>query len=184
MNCPCCGRAPSTQRTAVHCCDKAFYCSADCRDLHVDVHAPVCMRRQETVRAAQQAVAASLQQDNSSLPVISMQTLADTAASNNNDGDDGNSKTQRRWIAAQGLVFDVTDSEFYTPPHGPYAILVGKDASMALGKMALKEEYLLNKNAMHWSRDLNPKELKVLQGWVDKFQAKYPVVGHLQQEYE
>ena len=88
-------------------------------------------------------------------------------------------------MAAKGRVCDVTGSEFYTPPDGPYAILVGKDASMALGKMQLNPAYLQDEDgttALHWSRDLNEKELGVLQDWAEKFEAKYPIVGYLQND--
>ena len=47
--------------------------------------------------------------------------------------------------------------------------------------MKFNSEYL-DPSQMHWSRDLNQKELNTLQDWVEKFEGKYPIVGYIQND--
>lgn len=46
----------------------------------------------------------------------------------------------RIYLGCNWRVFDVTSSDAYKPPDGAYQIFAGKDASVALAKMALTEE--------------------------------------------
>ena len=45
------------------------------------------------------------------------------------------------YISIKNVIFDVSDSEFYKP-NGNYYKFVGKDASVALAKMSISEDYM------------------------------------------
>eukprot|EP00250_Pteridium_aquilinum_P003876 c14150_g1_i1 orf=231-554(+) len=78
------------------------------------------------------------------------------------------------YVAIKKRIFDVSSARNFYGPDGSYAVFAGKDASRALGKMSTKEHDVVG------SIDgLTEKELKVLEDWERKFEAKYPVVGSL-----
>ena len=83
----------------------------------------------------------------------------------------------RLLIGCKGKIFDVSENEMYGP-NGGYHLFVGKDASVALGKMQFNPEFLDPKQ-LHWSKDLNKEELKILDDWETKFIGKYKIVGKI-----
>jgi len=63
----------------------------------------------------------------------------------------------------------------HSGPGGGYAVLAGKDASRALGKMDLSADAVSNPRV----DDLTAKEKETLDSWFARMNAKYPVVGTL-----
>lgn len=59
----------------------------------------------------------------------------------------------RLLIGCKGKIYDVTSNEMYGPGQG-YHCFVGRDASVALGKMKFNPEFLDPKQ-LHWSKDLD-----------------------------
>eukprot|EP00262_Sarcandra_glabra_P009410 TRINITY_DN23786_c0_g1_i1.p1 TRINITY_DN23786_c0_g1~~TRINITY_DN23786_c0_g1_i1.p1 ORF type:complete len:101 (+),score=19.62 TRINITY_DN23786_c0_g1_i1:70-372(+) len=87
---------------------------------------------------------------------------------------DGSDASKPIYVAIKGRVFDVSTGKSFYGNGGDYCMFAGKDASRALAKMSKKEEDV--------SGDLegvSEKEMGVLSDWEKKFEAKYPVVGHL-----
>ncbi|KAL4340530.1 hypothetical protein GQ457_08G004340 [Hibiscus cannabinus] len=78
------------------------------------------------------------------------------------------------YVAINGRVFDVTAGNSFYGPGGSYAIFAGKDASRALAKMSKNEEDVCAN-----LDGLSEKEMGVLNDWVKKFEAKYPIVGRV-----
>ncbi|WRX34333.1 Cytochrome b5-like heme/steroid binding domain - like 10 [Theobroma cacao] len=76
------------------------------------------------------------------------------------------------YLAVKGVIYDVTAGKSFYGPGGAYALFAGKDASRALGKMSKNEEDVCPN-----IDGLSDKEIDVLNDWVKKFEAKYPVVG-------
>lgn len=84
-------------------------------------------------------------------------------------------KRPKSYLACNGLVFDVTESEAYKP-EGDYYKLVGKDASVALARMSMSEEDL---DLRLEDVRLSAKEQKTLKEWEVYFRKKYKVVARL-----
>jgi len=84
------------------------------------------------------------------------------------------------YIAARGLVFDVSSGESFYGPEGGYHLFAGKIAQRALALMSLNQEDVENTNL----DDLEPKDLKVLDDWIDRYFDKYPLIGLLQEQKE
>lgn len=78
------------------------------------------------------------------------------------------------YVAIKGRVFDVTAGKSFYGPGGAYALFAGKDSSRALAKMSKNEE-----DVTSCLDGLAEKEIGVLNDWEKKFEAKYPVVGHV-----
>ena len=175
--CLCCQRPPSAQRPTVQCehCSDAFYCSNDCREAHASEHAKACPGQQQT-NSSKKSKKLQLPKEEllkpiekkGGVPEVTLQELADCQSSG------------KLWIGCMGRVFDVTGSEFYGAG-GHYSSFVGKDTSVALGKMKFNKEYF-DPAAMHWRRDLDEKELNILNDWMVKFADKYPLVGYINDE--
>lgn len=102
------------------------------------------------------------------LPEITLEELADCT------------KDDKLWMGCKGRVFDVTGSEHYGGD-GSYSSFVGKDCSVALGKMKFNPEFF-DPSEMHWSRDLDEKELNILEDWLVKFEGKYEVAGYIKDD--
>ena len=79
-------------------------------------------------------------------------------------------------VAISGKVYDVTKRgrSFYGPGGG-YHVFAGRDASRGLAKMSLETEDVDNPHV----DDLTLSEVDTLGDWARKFEAKYPVVGHV-----
>ena len=84
----------------------------------------------------------------------------------------------RLLIGCMDQVHDMSANAEMYGPEGPYNCFVGKDASVPLAKMKFDAE-LFDLKKHHWTM-LDEKELKILQDWAKKFDAKYPVVGRLE----
>lgn len=80
------------------------------------------------------------------------------------------------YIAIKGDILDVSygGKDFYSGECG-YAVMAGKNASRALGKMSLSMEDVDNQDIS----DLTAEELAVLDDWHSKLGKKYPCVGKL-----
>ena len=87
---------------------------------------------------------------------------------------DGSDETKPILIAAKGVVYDVTRGRDFYGKGGPYNCFTGIDCSRALGKVSLDKE-----NLCADVKDFAASEKDVLNDWVAKFNAKYPVVGKL-----
>jgi predicted heme/steroid binding protein len=78
-------------------------------------------------------------------PKMGDMSLEELAAIHRTDG--------RLLIGCKAKIYDVSSNEMYAPGAG-YNCFVGKDASVALGKMKFNPEFLDPKQ-MHWSKDLD-----------------------------
>eukprot|EP00808_Paulinella_micropora_P007366 g41341.t1 len=88
------------------------------------------------------------------------------------------SHTSPIYLAAKGVVYDVTHSGFYGPK-ASYPALAGRDSSVALAKMDLA-------NTADKEEDfaaLDDVELGILEDWVMKYKMKYEVVGKLKDSW-
>ena len=105
-------------------------------------------------------------------PIMGDMSLDELAAIHKSDG--------RLLIGCKGKIYDVSSNDMYAPGQG-YHLFVGKDASVALGKMKFNPEFLDPKQ-LHWSKDLDKEELKILDDWVKKFDEKYQIVGQIKED--
>ncbi|MBA0811666.1 hypothetical protein Gohar_003542, partial [Gossypium harknessii] len=86
----------------------------------------------------------------------------------------GSDPSKPIYVAINGRIYDVTAGKSFYGPGGAYAMFAGKDASRALAKMSKNEEDVCPN-----LDGLSEKEMDVLNDWVKKFEAKYPVVGRV-----
>lgn len=85
-------------------------------------------------------------------------------------------RNSKRYMAVDGLVFNVTDAEFYKPG-GPYSLFVGRDASVALAKMSFEPQWL---EVTLKDVEMNEVERINLVKWRKRLIGKkYPIVGEL-----
>lgn len=87
---------------------------------------------------------------------------------------DGSNRALPILLAAKGVVYDVTRGRDFYGAGGAYNLFTGRDCSRALAKMSLDPADVSRKVS-----DLTAEELKVLDDWVVKFEAKYPAVGRV-----
>merc|ERR1719247_2493580 len=79
-------------------------------------------------------------------------------------------------LSVVSYVFNVTKApEYYSKRIGQYASLAGAEASRALGTMSMDEEDVTS----HRLDDLEEEQWEELFKWIDKYQAKYQLVGRL-----
>lgn len=85
------------------------------------------------------------------------------------------------FLAVRGKVYDVSNGRSFYGPGGPYENFAGRDASRGLAKGSFDVEMLTKdlEGPLDTLDDLNAEELESLQGWEDKFNEKYLVVGKL-----
>eukprot|EP00924_Labyrinthula_sp_SR-Ha-C_P008072 snap_masked-scaffold_11-processed-gene-2.17-mRNA-1 protein AED:0.05 eAED:0.13 QI:0/-1/0/1/-1/1/1/0/191 len=81
------------------------------------------------------------------------------------------------YLAAKGLVFDVSKGESFYGPKGGYHQFSGRNAQRALALTSLQEEDVNNSNL----DDLTAEDLKVLDDWIQKYMKKYPHIGYLKE---
>ena len=89
------------------------------------------------------------------------------------DGRDG----RRVYLAAKGVVYDVTRGEDFYGPEGAYNVMAGRDASRALALMSLEKADVDNPTI----DDLGSGDLYTLDEWIAKFEMKYTKMGFLMQ---
>lgn len=82
------------------------------------------------------------------------------------------------YLAAKGLVYDVTHSGFYGPA-AAYPALAGRDCSVALAKMDLGDT---SDTDMDFA-ELGGMELGIIEEWVEKYQTKYELVGRVKDSW-
>ncbi|KAK0513223.1 hypothetical protein JMJ35_004209 [Cladonia borealis] len=85
------------------------------------------------------------------------------------------------YLAVRGKVFDVTPGRNFYGPGGPYENFAGRDASRGLACGSFDEDMLtkdLNGPLDNLS-GLGDAEMEALQGWEERFNEKYLVVGKL-----
>ncbi|OMJ87671.1 hypothetical protein SteCoe_10598 [Stentor coeruleus] len=84
------------------------------------------------------------------------------------NGDNG-----MRYIACDGLVFDVTGVAVYEPG-GSYPMLVGKDITVGLAWNSYEEKWL---NTHPYEVKLSPNQQKAVTSWKNFLEKKYKIVG-------
>ncbi|SCU68072.1 cytochrome b5-like Heme/Steroid binding domain containing protein, putative [Trypanosoma equiperdum] len=75
------------------------------------------------------------------------------------------------YVSVKGVVYEVAP-QFYGPGQ-PYHIYAGREISRCLAKSDLTGDEI-NKD---WRPGSTEEELQQLEGWVKKFESRYPVVG-------
>ncbi|KAF8683177.1 Cytochrome b5 [Rhizoctonia solani] len=85
---------------------------------------------------------------------------------------DGQDPSKPVYVSIKGTVFDVSAKRDTYGPGGGYALLSGKDASVALGKSSLKPE-----DAIADYSQLNQSERQTLDQWHSFFTKKYSIAG-------
>jgi len=85
------------------------------------------------------------------------------------------------WLGCKGRVFDVSASPGFYGKEGGYHLFIGNDSSVALAKMKFDKEFL-DPSHLHWSRDLDAKELNILEEWLQRFEGKYKLVGYIKDD--
>ncbi len=76
-------------------------------------------------------------------------------------------------VFPQGIIYDITSHETGRSFYGPgesYHLWAGKDATRSLATMDFKQ----TGNVID---DLSAEQLQTLDQWVEKYKAKYRVVG-------
>ena len=81
------------------------------------------------------------------------------------------------YLALKNIVFDVSSADFYKPG-GPYHVLAGHDASVALAIMT-KEPEFVDHNKYNWEECLDENEKIVLDSWFSKISEKYAKVAQI-----
>ena len=79
-------------------------------------------------------------------------------------------------ISIHGVVFDVTDNLDKYAPNGEYAFVPGHDITYCLAISSLGGDFV-----DHMYRLTEARHLKRVYGWMEYFQHKYAVVGHLKE---
>ncbi|KAK5102474.1 Dihydrodipicolinate synthase [Exophiala xenobiotica] len=85
------------------------------------------------------------------------------------------------YLAVKGKVHDVTAGRNFYGPGGPYENFAGRDATRGLACQSFDEDMLTKDldGPLDDCSDLGPSEMENLQGWVERFDEKYLVVGKL-----
>jgi len=85
------------------------------------------------------------------------------------------------YLAVRGKVFDVTPGRQFYGPGGPYANFAGRDASRGLAHGSFDEDMLTEdlNGPLDPLDDLDAEQLDALQGWEERFNEKYLIVGRL-----
>jgi membrane-associated progesterone receptor component len=94
-----------------------------------------------------------------------------------NNGENGNPV----FLAVRGKVFDVTPGRNFYGPGGPYENFAGRDASRGLACGSFDASMLTEnlQGPLDTLADLDKEQMEALQGWEDRFNDKYLVVGEL-----
>ena len=73
-------------------------------------------------------------------------------------------------------VFDVSLAANFYGKGAPYGLIAGRDGTRVLGKMSLEDADAKNAD----DSDFQPGDWETCNGWWNKFESKYPVVGIIQ----
>lgn len=79
----------------------------------------------------------------------------------------------------RGKVFDVSRGRNFYGPGGPYSNFAGRDASRGLACGSFDEDMLTKDldGPLDTLSDLGKDEMEALQGWEERFNEKYDIVG-------
>ncbi|KAI5360529.1 putative cytochrome b5-like heme/steroid binding domain-containing protein [Septoria linicola] len=85
------------------------------------------------------------------------------------------------YFAVKGKVFDVSSGRNFYGPGGPYENFAGRDASRGLACGSFDVEMLTEdlNGPLDKLEDLGGEEMEALNGWEERFNEKYLVVGKL-----
>jgi membrane-associated progesterone receptor component len=85
------------------------------------------------------------------------------------------------FLAVRGRVFDVSRGRNFYGPGGPYANFAGRDATRGLACGSFDEDMLTKDldGPLDDLKGLGGEELEALQGWEERFNDKYDIVGEL-----
>jgi len=85
------------------------------------------------------------------------------------------------YLAVRGRVFDVSPGRNFYGPGGPYQNFAGRDATRGLACQSFDGDMLTKdlKGPLDDLKGLDADQLENLQGWEERFQGKYLVVGKL-----
>jgi len=85
------------------------------------------------------------------------------------------------FLAVKGKVFDVSSGRNFYGPGGPYENFAGRDASRGLASGSFDEGVLTKdlEGPLDDLQGLNVDEREALEGWEERFDMKYPIVGKL-----
>ena len=78
-------------------------------------------------------------------------------------------------LVVDGRVFDVSKGRGFYGPGGAYHVLAGRDATRAFALDTTDERVVLERPGD--TSDLSATQMLRVDGWLDKLEAKYPVVG-------
>mmetsp|Transcript_24987 Transcript_24987/g.62764 ORF Transcript_24987/g.62764 Transcript_24987/m.62764 type:complete len:185 (-) Transcript_24987:48-602(-) len=81
---------------------------------------------------------------------------------------------RRIFLAARGVIYDVSQGRSFYGPGAPYHLFTGTDASRALALTSTDP-----KDVSSDISDLSGDELETLDNWISLFKSKYPVVGNV-----
>ena len=81
------------------------------------------------------------------------------------------------YIALDGNIYDVSQSQGFYGPGGGYHVFAGRDATRGLAKGLLEEKDVLTNPGD--KSDFSAMEHMKLDDWVDRYNSKYPIVGKL-----
>jgi len=81
----------------------------------------------------------------------------------------------------RGKVFDVSPGRNFYGPGGPYENFAGRDASRGLAHGSFDEDMLTKdlEGPLDTLQDLDAEQVESLNGWEERFDEKYLVVGRL-----
>eukprot|EP00793_Prasinoderma_coloniale_P005139 PRCOL_00000900-RA len=89
---------------------------------------------------------------------------------------DGSDSSKPLLVGCKSNIYDMAKGKDFYGKGGPYNCFAGRDASVALAKMAFNEEYL----AADWENyKMSQSESDILDDWEKKFATKYPLVGKI-----
>jgi membrane-associated progesterone receptor component len=85
------------------------------------------------------------------------------------------------YLSVRGRVFDVTPGRNFYGPGGPYQNFAGRDASRGLAFGSFDADMLTEDlhGPLDKLEDLDAEQKETLQGWEERFEEKYLVVGKL-----
>ena len=90
-------------------------------------------------------------------------------------------KTETIYIAAAGIVFEMTSEPGFYGPGAGYGLFAGHDATVNLARTSLKPETI---DALAADVGLQQEQIECLEAWVTRYRRKYPIVGRIENNAE